>query len=284
MGAAARVGFGATTGRDRARQRPAGGHAGLPLLRLPGPGAATPSRAGRAAAARIVAEPLLGFLLGLALGLFLAAMALFFLALARFGGFALGLLACPRGSARRRASSSAILRSSASRTRASASAWARALRSSSVSVRSTTPDFGAGAARAGVRRARRGGGALLRRCLRHGLAAALRLARLPTVRRFTVSTTTCLERPWLKLWRTTPVSVRGFSVSVLPTPIFLSPGVFVSLIPIPFPILITLGSLPDTRSGPGLEVSPVRKRKHALTAGEEALACWAGKQGSMYHI
>ena len=42
--------------------------------------------------------------------------------------------------ARRRASSSAILRSSASRTRESASAWARALRSSSVRVRSTTPD------------------------------------------------------------------------------------------------------------------------------------------------
>ncbi len=47
--------------------------------------------------------------------------------------------------ARRRASSSAILRSSASRTRESASACARALRSSSVNVRSTTPDgFGFG--------------------------------------------------------------------------------------------------------------------------------------------
>ena len=52
-----------------------------------------------------------------------------------------------RAAARILASSSAILRSSASRRRASPSAWARRLCSSSVSVRSTTPDaFGGGAA------------------------------------------------------------------------------------------------------------------------------------------
>jgi len=54
----------------------------------------------------------------------------------------------------------------------------------------------------------------------------------PTLRRLTFSTTTCLLRPWLKLWRTTPVSVRGRSVSFGPaTPSFFSPGFFVSLIP-----------------------------------------------------
>ena len=52
----------------------------------------------------------------------------------------------------------------------------------------------------------------------------------PRLRRLTFSTTTCLLRPWLKLWRTTPVSVRGFSVS-LPTLSFFSPGFLVSLIP-----------------------------------------------------
>ena len=218
-------------------------------------------------------------MLGLALGFFLAAMALFFLALARFGGFALGLLRCLRGFAAARFFLG-DLAFFGSRTRASASAWARALRSSSVSVRSTTPDFGCGAARA---RRRRCGAGVFGAC---GSAAGsgLGLAGLPTVRRFTVSTTTCLLRPWLKLWRTTPVSVRGFSDSVLPTPIFLSPGVFVSLIPIPFPTSKTLGPSPDTGPAPGLKVSPVRKRSSALTAGEEALARRAGKQGSMYHI
>ena len=45
------------------------------------------------------------------------------------------------------------------------------------------------------------------------------------------STTTCLVRPWLKLWRTVPVSTRGFSVKVLVgTLSVLSPGVLVSTI------------------------------------------------------
>ena len=45
-------------------------------------------------------------------------------------------------------------------------------------------------------------------------AAASGLPSAPSVRRFLTSTTTCLLRPWLKLWRTTPVSVRGLSDSV----------------------------------------------------------------------
>ena len=97
------------------------------------------------------------------------------------------------------------LRSSSSRTLASASALARALRSSSVSVRSTTPEP----------RARSGGS-------RHAPAARLaaqrpgaagcdarrwfwrrvRRRRCGACRFF--STTTCLVRPWLKLWRTVP--------------------------------------------------------------------------------
>ena len=45
------------------------------------------------------------------------------------------------------------------------------------------------------------------------------------------STTTCLLRPWLKLWRTVPVSTRGFSVRVLLGMLrVLSPGVLVSTI------------------------------------------------------
>jgi hypothetical protein len=56
---------------------------------------------------------------------------------------------------------------------------------------------------------------------------------VPSMRRLPrFSTTTCLLRPWLKLWRTTPVSARGLSVSVLPDTLsFFSPGFFVSLIP-----------------------------------------------------
>src|SRR5207244_11845416 len=45
------------------------------------------------------------------------------------------------------------------------------------------------------------------------------------------STTTCLVRPWLKLWRTVPVSTRGLSVKVLlGTLSGLSPEVFLSTI------------------------------------------------------
>jgi hypothetical protein len=53
----------------------------------------------------------------------------------------------------------------------------------------------------------------------------------PTRRLPRFSTTTCLVRPWLKLWRTVPVSTRGLSVKVLVgTLSVLSPGVFVSTI------------------------------------------------------
>src|SRR5262249_44020551 len=65
-----------------------------------------------------------------------------------------------------------------------------------------------------------------------GVASALTSPGPATTRRLTFSTTTCLLRPWLKLWRTTPVSVRGLSVNVLPETLrFFSPGFLVSLIP-----------------------------------------------------
>ena len=87
----------------------------------------------------IGAEALLGDLVGLAFGFFVVLAALFLVAFARFR-----LRTSERSASSRlwrmRASSSAILRSSASRRRASASACARALRSSSVKVRSTTPE------------------------------------------------------------------------------------------------------------------------------------------------
>src|SRR4029077_21018301 len=63
-----------------------------------------------------------------------------------------------------------------------------------------------------------------------GAGSALISGAPPRLRRLTFATTTCLLRPWLKLWRTTPVSVRGLSVS-LATLSFFSPGSFVSLIP-----------------------------------------------------
>ena len=106
--------------------------------------------------------------------------------------------------ARRRASSSAILRSSASRTRESASACARALRSSSVRVRSTTPDaFGfASVCDAPARAVGAGAGVLLGAGFfvsTTGAGSALASPGPPTARRLTFSTTTCLLRPWLKL-------------------------------------------------------------------------------------
>src|SRR5919202_1666752 len=70
----------------------------------------------------------------------------------------------------------------------------------------------------------------------------------PTTRRFTFSTTTALERPWEKLWRTTPCSTGRFSVRVLEddTCNVLSPGVLVSLIPPTF-----LYVMSDRRAPPG---------------------------------
>ncbi len=133
--------------------------------------------------------------------------------------------------ARRRASSSAIRRSSASRTRLSASAWARAVRSSSVKVRSTTPEgLGDSPAGAGVAAVRGATPRFLGASA--GAGSAFTSVGAPMTRRLTFSTTTCLLRPWLKLWRTTPVSVRGLSVSLPPPTLSLvSPGFFVSLIP-----------------------------------------------------
>ena len=139
---------------------------------------------------------------------------------------------------RRRASSSAILRSSASRTRESASAWARATRSSSVRVRNTTPDALGDSADTGVGVALPAATGLRTGSIGAGSAFASGAA--PMLRRLTFSTTTCLLRPWLKLWRTTPVSVRGLSVSLLVTLSFFSPGFFVSLIT--YSVLVRLAS------------------------------------------
>src|ERR1700730_14362718 len=132
---------------------------------------------------------------------------------------------------RRLASSSARRRSSTSRTLASASALARAERSSSVSVRNTTPEALRGGAGDVAARAR---GALAGAALATtGSGAWLSAAGAspPTRRLPRFSTTTCLVRPWLKLWRTVPVSTRGLSVKVLVGTLrVLSPGVFVSTI------------------------------------------------------
>ncbi len=124
---------------------------------------------------------------------------------------------------RTRASCSARERSSCSRSWAPASAWARALRSSSVSVRSTTPEvFGAAAGAAGVvvagALALAGAAACFGVALRSG-ATGSALPSAGPMRRLTFSTTTALLRPWLKLWRTTPCS----------TPPRLSVSVFVEL-------------------------------------------------------
>ena len=100
---------------------------------------------------------------------------------------------------------------------------------------------------------------------------------LPGTRLLTFSTTTALVRPWLKLWRTTPVSLRGFSVSVLAEVMlsFFSP-VFsvVSAIPVPF-----LGLPSRFRPGcPGAESFKARgARQKRPTFGP-------GEQRSMYHI
>ena len=134
---------------------------------------------------------------------------------------------------RRLASSSARRRSSTSRTLASASALARAERSSSVRVRSTTPELLRGAAGGGAGRvggALAGAGAALA-ATGSGACGSVAGASPPTRRLPRFSTTTCLVRPWLKLWRTVPVSTRGLSVKVLVgTLSVLSPGVLVSTI------------------------------------------------------
>src|SRR5262249_9604252 len=136
----------------------------------------------------------------------------------------------------------AILRSSASRSRASPSAWARRLRSSSVSERSNMPgglgaDDGGCGDGAGCGGAAATLGEAVVRLPGDGAAGAAGGAASAwglvgaAVRLLTFSTTTCLLRPWLKLCRTVPVSVRGFSDSVFEgTLSFFSPGVLVSAI------------------------------------------------------
>ena len=138
------------------------------------------------------------------------------------------------------ASSSCAQRSSSSRRRASASALARASRSWSESVRSTTPERGAFERRAAdVRRdpAARPSGRRSRGSAGPQPAAARLLSSTAppgaTGRRLTVSTTTAFERPWEKLWRTMPCSTGRFRDSVLgDTWRVLSPGFFVSVIPL----------------------------------------------------
>src|SRR5580704_4459428 len=197
------------------------------------------------------------------------------------------------------ASSSAILRSSASRKRASASACTRAFCSSSVSVRSTTPDgFGgvaagdwagtvAGAAACGTTAGR----AVADRCL--ALAASMAggggsALTGPPTRRFTFSTTTALVRPWLKLWRTTPCSTpRGLRVKVLvgATLSVLSPGFFVvsTILFLLFGLrfAIALRYAIDTVR---LSRTAVSETAQALVAHQEHLAFAAGKECCMYHI
>ena len=179
-----------------------------------------------------LAEALLGDFVGLALGFFVVLAAVVFLALARFGGFALGPVDRLRGSARRRASSSAILRSSASRTRAVGERMGA--RTALFFGERAQHDAGRfRRVRARQAPARRGGrfrrGGALRRFDRRGLRPWPRALRRSSGV-LTFSTTTCLLRPWLKLWRTTPVSVRGLQRQLL-TLSFFSPGFFVSLIP-----------------------------------------------------
>ena len=142
------------------------------------------------------------------------------------------------------ASSSAILRSSASRKRASPSARARAVRSSSVRVRSTTPEgLGAGVAGVGAgSRDRSGGGLAVGRPLGRGSSPGFRPWPSIGARLFTFSTTTALVRPWLKLWRTTPCSMpRPFRLKALvgATLSFFSP-VFSVVSAIPISILALL--------------------------------------------
>ncbi len=140
------------------------------------------------------------------------------------------------------ASSSAILRSSASRKRASPSARARAVRSSSVRVRSTTPE-GLGAGVAGVGAVATEAAAVLPSAGRlAGAAAPGSGLALIGARLFTFSTTTALVRPWLKLWRTTPCSMpRPFRLKALvgATLSFFSP-VFSVVSAIPISILALL--------------------------------------------
>ena len=173
----------------------------------------------------LAAEALLGDLVGLVLDLFVVTCGARSSSRLRVSAATRSARSTAARCSRILASSSAILRSSASRRRASPSACARRFRSSSVSVCSTTPDgFGGGSRRGRSGSGGRRGGLAGRRTLAGGRrrwcgrrrgGSALAVG-LPGARLRTFSTTTDLVRPWLKLWRTTPVSLpRGLSVSVL---------------------------------------------------------------------
>src|SRR3984885_8211190 len=197
---------------------------------------------------------------------------------------------------RRLASSSARRRSSTSRTLASASALARAERSSSVSVRNTTPELLRGCAGGGAARvigALAAGGAALA-TTGSGACGSGAEASPPTRRLPRFSTTTCLVRPWLKLWRTVPVSTRGLSVKVLVgTLSVLSPGVFVSTIQqsqsccIVRVRTVCIGEFLiriHGRMAGCLVVIRHPVSDQDLAARQESLARRAREQGSMYHI
>ena len=178
---------------------------------------------------------------------------------------------------------------------ARASALARAVRSSSVSVRNTTPEFLRGAAGA----AGRDSGALACAALAttgSGAGGASAVGMSPPMRRLPrFSTTTCLVRPWLKLWRTVPCSTRGLSVKVLVgTLSVLSPGVFVSTIQQSQSCYVVrvrtvlsanaFSQLVRGRCAAGIAVVRQPVLDQNLAARQERLARRAREQGSMYHI
>ena len=254
-----------------------------------GPSSSSASSAGTRAPGRccsgacvFAAEALLGFLFGLALGFFVVLVALVFLALARFGGFALGLSIASRLARRRGFFLGDLAFFGFAHARI-----AERMRARAALFLGQRAQHDAGWLRRG-----RGRLARCRRCRAQRLGGAPRLASrragaapasaspaAPMTRRFTFSTTTCLLRPWLKLWRTTPVSVRGFSVSVFGRrSASCRQGSSFQLIPFLFLRAPCRASIVVR-----LARSPVRKRSGADNA-RETFACGPGKQGSMYHI
>src|SRR5205085_1459813 len=174
------------------------------------------------------------------------------------------------------------------RTFAAASALARAERSSSVSVRSTTPEPERGAAGAAARPVAGFAGAAL--ATGSGAGASAGPASPPRRRLPRFSTTTCLLRPWLKLCFTVPVSTRGLSVKVLVgTVSFFSPGEFLSTIQA---VLILLRPAQPRglyrrilgRIAGRLAVVRHPVSDQSLAARQERLARRAREQRSMYHI
>ena len=173
----------------------------------------------------LAAEALLGDLVGLALGLFVVAAAIFLGALARLGGLALGAFdrVALGADLRLFLGDLALLGLAHLGVAERVGARGRALPRSACAARRRTASAAArrGACGGATRRCRRAPTTPPRRGVapRSGAGAGAASAGLaspgPPMRRFTFSTTTALERPWLKLWRTTPVSARGLSVSVL---------------------------------------------------------------------